>query len=140
MIVEKYQDIAGKWIVRATISDQESAFFKFNHDPTPNEVSDEVEVLKAQRIIDAIRNNPVVEDTPEVASVSPRQFRRALIQVGLLEAVEAYMATADAETRTDWEYALEIRRNYPGWDQFAAAIGKTDEDVDTVFALAAQVV
>ena len=71
--------------------------------------------------------------------VTPRQFRRALLQVGLLETVEAFMVSADIGTRTDWEYAIEIRRDYPGWDQFASAIGKTPADVDAIFALAATI-
>jgi hypothetical protein len=77
---------------------------------------------------------PVPVVVPDI--VSPRQFRRALIQWGLLDTVEAYMATASLEIRTDWEYATEIRRDYPAWDQLAAAVGKTIADVDALFCLA----
>lgn len=70
-------------------------------------------------------------------SVTPRQFRRALIQVGLFDTVNGFMSSQSIEVRTDWEFATEIRRDYPGWDQFAEAIGKTVIDVDNIFILAA---
>ena len=71
------------------------------------------------------------------AAVTPRQYRRALIQTGLLDTVNAFIATQPIEVKTDWEYATEIRRDYPGWDMFAAAVGKTPTDVDNIFMLAA---
>lgn len=75
-----------------------------------------------------------LEKIPE--SVTPRQFRRALIQVGLFDIVNAFMTTQSIGIKTDWEYATEIRRDYPGWDMFAAAVGKTPLDVDDIFMLA----
>lgn len=37
-IVSKEQDMAGRWMVRAVITSERTAFFSFDHDPTQAEV------------------------------------------------------------------------------------------------------
>ena len=41
-IIEKFQDISGKWRVRVLIADTEVIFLKFDHEPTISEVKAEV--------------------------------------------------------------------------------------------------
>jgi len=70
-------------------------------------------------------------------SVTPLQIRRALLRVGLLDDVTAFVEAADLETRMAWEYAVQIDRTNELIAAAAASIGATDEDVDELFRLAA---
>lgn len=90
----------------------------------------------------------VVAASPEVVAVrlanwrgqltvTPRQARLALQQAGLITAVTAWIAAADEATRIEWEFALEVRRDWPPITACAAALGLTDEQLDELFTLAA---
>jgi len=72
------------------------------------------------------------------AVASPRQFRLALLQLDLLDAVEAIVAnpSTSAAVRIEFEYTTEFRRDWPLWAGFLPLIDKTDADLDAVFALA----
>ena len=70
-------------------------------------------------------------------TVTPRQARLALQQAGLITAVTAWIAAADEATRIEWEFALEVRRDWPPITACAAALGLTDEQLDELFTLAA---
>ncbi len=80
----------------------------------------------------------VARATARLASMTctPRQARLALQQAGLLAAVEAWIASADEATRIEWEFALEIRRDWQPLAACASALGLTDEQLDGLFALA----
>lgn len=67
---------------------------------------------------------------------TPRQARLALQQAGLLAAVTAWIAAADEATRIEWEFATEIRRDWPPIATCASALGLADTDLDGLFALA----
>jgi len=69
-------------------------------------------------------------------SCGPLQLRRALRQLGMMATVQAAMAQADEETQEAWEYASEIRRADPMIEAVRVALGKTDEEVDSLFLLA----
>ncbi len=69
--------------------------------------------------------------------VSPRRARLALRQAGLLDAVTAWIAQADEDTRIEWEFANEIRRDWPPIAQCGAALGLAETQLDGLFALAA---
>lgn len=77
------------------------------------------------------------EDWRRSMVVSPLQFRRALRQTGLYQSVTDYVATQDDDTQDAWEYAVEIRRSDALIAQAAALLGKTAEEVDDLFRLAA---
>lgn len=79
-----------------------------------------------------------VPPAPVPQSVTPLQIRLALTQLGLRAAVDAAVLAADPGTRDAWEYALEIRRDNPLLAAFAAALGKTPEEVDEIFRIAAR--
>ena len=75
-------------------------------------------------------------------SVTPRQAKLALLSAGLLDAVEAAIeAIADPATKRvaqiEWEYAQEVRRDWPLLNQVAAGMGMTDAQIDDLFNLAA---
>lgn len=75
-------------------------------------------------------------------SVTPRQAKLALLSAGLLDDVEAAIeAIADATTKRvaqiEWEYAQEVRRDWPLLNAVAAQMGMTDAQIDELFTLAA---
>lgn len=69
--------------------------------------------------------------------VSPRQARLALNSVGLLSTVEAWIYTSDDNTKIDWEFATEIRRDWPPITACAISLGLSDLDIDNLFLTAA---
>lgn len=73
-------------------------------------------------------------DPVKIAQVSMRQARLALLQTGLLNAVDAHMS--EPNQRIWWEYATTVERNHPMVVQVAASISLTDEQVDALFELA----
>lgn len=83
------------------------------------------------------------EPAPSVPSVvTPRQAKLALLSAGLLDAVDgAIDAIADPATKRvaqiEWEYAQEVRRDWPLLNAVAAQMGMTGEQVDGLFNLAA---
>lgn len=77
---------------------------------------------------------------PPSIVVSMRSFREACGR-DLVIKINAYVASIpDAYERfsvqNDLEYALTVARNHPKVAQVAAAIGKTESEIDEVFALA----
>ena len=78
---------------------------------------------------------PVVEPVPEV--VSMRQAKLALLQADLLDAVDAAMQSADRAAQIEWEYAQEVRRDWPTLLVVQTALGLTDEQIDGLFVAAA---
>lgn len=74
---------------------------------------------------------------PVPSSVTPLQIRRALLQQGLLDDVQAFVEAADLETRMAWEYAVQIDRNNALIAACATALGKTDAEIDDLFRFAA---
>ena len=71
------------------------------------------------------------------ASVSARQARLALLAAGLLDQVEAAVATAGGSVRIEWEYATVNERASPLLAAIAGALGLTDAQVDALFIAAA---
>lgn len=86
--------------------------------------------------IDAVLEMP----PPPPIVVSMRSFREACGR-DLVIKINAYVASIpDAYERfsvqNDLEYALTVARDHPKVAQVAAAIGKTESEIDEVFALA----
>lgn len=71
--------------------------------------------------------------------VTPRQFRLALRQAGLLATANALAAQADEDVQIAWEYAVSFERISPLIDTFSGVMGLTPEEVDAVFEAAAQI-
>jgi hypothetical protein len=88
--------------------------------------------------IDAMLDMP----PPAPIVVSMRSFREACGR-DLVIKINAFVASIpDAYERfsvqNDLEYALTVARDHPKVAQVAAAIGKTESEIDEVFALAQQ--
>lgn len=69
-------------------------------------------------------------------SISPRQMRHALNQLDLRDQVEAAVAASEDQDMIDgWEYADTFDRLHPLVIALGAVLGKTDEELDEIFAL-----
>jgi len=74
--------------------------------------------------------------------VTMRQARLALLQQNLLSGVEAAIAAMPEPDRSqvaiEWEYASTVERLSPWMDAMGTALGLTDEQLDDLFVLAAE--
>ena len=73
----------------------------------------------------------------DASVITPRQARLALLDAGLLDAVEAYVATQPRAVQLEWEYASEIRRDNALLSTAATALGMTSEQLQALFTQAA---
>lgn len=78
---------------------------------------------------------PYVPPVPQ--SVSPADFCIALDQMGLLDEVEAYVATLPRAAQIKWQRAASIDRDNPLIAAAAQSENWSVEQVDEVFRLAA---
>ena len=88
---------------------------------------------------DQIQNiRPALEGEirPVILPVTAAQFRLALLELGLLDEVETFVAAASREIQLNWEYRLEFERDHPLVIGVGMALGKTDAEIDAVFQLA----
>ena len=72
-----------------------------------------------------------------IKPVTRRQMVRALHQLGLRDEILAFVAAAPAEIQIDFAETTEFARDYPAIEVYRQAVGKTPEEVDAVWALAA---
>lgn len=101
-----------------------------------------VEVWEPGMIWDgATVRHPTEEELPALAppiTVSPWQLRKALNQLGLRAQVEQAVAdVGDQNLKDGWEFATQFVRTDPFVVSMGQALGKTDADIDALFALAA---
>lgn len=90
----------------------------------------------AQAIIDAF--DPVVYARGLIPPVTRRQMLTALHRAGLLETIKgAVTASGDIELQIAFDESQEFQRANPFLATMAAALGKTDSEIDAIFALAA---
>ena len=71
-------------------------------------------------------------------SLTPRQARLALNHFGLRESVETAIASADQNTKDEWEFANEILRNWQALIDMSTVIGITSEQLDELFRYGAK--
>ena len=80
---------------------------------------------------------------PVVVSITPRQMRLALIDIGVMpnQITSALAAIPDAQARAkalaEWEFAGAILRTHPLIPGLCAAFGMSEAQVDALFAAAA---
>jgi hypothetical protein len=73
-----------------------------------------------------------------IQPVTRRQMLTALHRVGLLATIKAAVeASGDIELQIAFDESQEFQRNNPLLASMAQALGKTDAEIDAVFALAA---
>lgn len=76
---------------------------------------------------------PIV--TPQI--VTMRQARLALLQSNLLTTVtDKIVNGTDEAMKIEWEYATEVRRDWPSLITLTASLGMTSTQLDDLFRLA----
>jgi hypothetical protein len=79
---------------------------------------------------------PVVPEPVIPSVVSMRQARLALLQGGLLEAVNMAVSVGGEADRITWEYATEVRREDALVQNLAVGLGLSEVQLDQLFTLA----
>ena len=74
---------------------------------------------------------PAPVPVPQVITI--RQAKLVLLAAGLLDDVDAAVAQADRATQIEWEYATEVRRDWPTLIALASELGMSDESLDELF-------
>ena len=72
-----------------------------------------------------------------VRAVTMRQARLALHAAGKLSAIDAAIAQIGGAAQIEWEYATEVRRDWPLVAQVAAGLNMTEAELDALFTQAA---
>ncbi|GAA0005353.1 hypothetical protein [Bradyrhizobium elkanii] len=80
--------------------------------------------------------NTISEFQKPPRSVTPRQIRLALNQIGLRQQVEDWVKSQDQDTQDNWSYATEFVEDNPLLVACVAAVGKTEADKTALFDLA----
>lgn len=75
--------------------------------------------------------------SPVPAQVTIRQARRVLDENGLLDAVDAWVATQSTAVQIDWQSASFVERNSPLIAEAADALDLSGEQLDQLFIAAA---
>ena len=78
-------------------------------------------------------NRAQVEVLYPTPKVSMRQARLELLNRGLLDAVESHVATLSKAAQIEWEYSVEVRRDYPLVVELGILLGLSDADLDAFF-------
>lgn len=95
-----------------------------------------VTAISYERIDGAVTQ--VVETAPVIpGSITPRQLKLALLDAGLLDAIEAFVAAAPREVQIGWNNTVEYLRTDALLNEMAAAFGMTAEQIDGIFIAAA---
>lgn len=99
------------------------------------DLADGTSRLATQAEIDAAT---VAAARAAIKPVTRRQMLTALHRVGLLATIKgAVAASNDIELQIAFDESQEFQRNNPFLATMAQALGKTDAEVDAIFALAA---
>ena len=89
---------------------------------------------------DEIAAADTADKRASIPSVTRRQMLTALHRAGMLETIKgAVTASGDVELQIAFDESLEFERNNPFLATMAAALGKSDAEVDGIFALAASI-
>ena len=80
-------------------------------------------------------------NAPDVPSqVTPYQARMALLNAGMIDAVDSLMANPETPraAKLAWEYATVVERQSPFVESLGATLGLSEAQIDGLFAAAAQ--
>jgi hypothetical protein len=105
---------------------------------TDDPVEDPLEAYRGF-IYDAETNtlSPPAPPSSVPERVTPRQARLALLNVGLLDTVEAKLRGKNRAAQIAWDYATEFNRNDPLITTIAKELNLTDAALDLLFKQAA---
>lgn len=72
-------------------------------------------------------------------SVTPRQFRIALLRSGIKPKDIDASLSSNEEALIEWQFAQEVKRDHPLVLGMAAQLGKSQSELDAIFTLAATI-
>ncbi|MBB4250846.1 hypothetical protein [Rhizobium sp. BK008] len=102
-------------------------------------IVDGIEYEMTEEEIDAFQAGVAGLNEPQpVAGVSARQFKLQLLAAGLLDAVDAWIATQSKAVQIAYEYSGTFVRTEPMMAAGFAAMGFTEEQIDAFFEAAAR--
>lgn len=78
----------------------------------------------------------VTSEVVMASEVSARQARLALLQVGLLDQIQAAIEQIGGAAAIEWEYATVIQKSSPLVSALSASLGLSSTQVDDLFQLA----
>ena len=78
-------------------------------------------------------NPQQVEMVYPVATISMRQARLGLLAKGLLDDVESHVATLSRAAQIEWEFSVEVKRNYPLVLELQQLLSLADDEIDLFF-------
>ncbi len=89
-----------------------------------------------QEELDAIVAFQLAQDM--ALTCTPRQGRLAMLQLGILDAVDAAVAASSRSVQITWEFAVLLERSDPTWDAMGAVMDPviTPEQITLMFRLA----
>ena len=118
------QNPFGKWL-----SNEEYALYQSDHSKITEIMAPYGATAKAIQQ----QSQQVIQDEN---SVTMRQARLALFQMGLLDTVTTAIEAAGPAAKIDWEYAATVDKNYPLVVSLKSILGFSDDQVDSLFELA----
>lgn len=116
-----------RFSIRGSDFDDLSAIRDHDGKPIPSE--GEVDAFRASYVAP-----PESALVPE--SVTPRQFRLALLSVGISPASIDAALVGNEAALVEWQYALEVMRDHPMVNGLAKQLGKSSDDLDGIFRMA----
>ena len=99
-------------------------------------------IFSAPQLVDGVWTRyKQVRIIPPPPKVTVRQARRALLEIGLLDDVEAAINNIPDEltrkkVKIDWEYASEVERSSEFVNLISTSLNMTKEQIDGLFKLA----
>lgn len=78
-------------------------------------------------------NAEQVERVFPTPTVTMRQARLELLNRGLLDDVELHISTLSRAAQIEWEYSVEVRRDYPLVQELATLLNLSESDLDDFF-------
>ena len=110
----------------------------------PPEVIETPDVPVTTEEADEITQAAILAARRAAMVVTRRQARLVLLQQGLLDDVEAAINAIEDETtrrevQIEWEYAMDIRRDWPALQLVTQQLGITEEQLDQMFLLASEI-
>lgn len=112
---------------------KDSVIFAFESDGSQDNLITEEFVPLSNSELQLLLTPPVIAPL----SVSPRQIRMALTQMNLRTQVETLVSQGSQDLKDWWEFSTEFVRTHPQVLSMAAAVGATEEQIKSIWTLAA---
>lgn len=104
--------------------------FVFNENVSQTYASEPV--FENNKWIIKVIETPIVDLPFKVTEVTMRQARLQLLELGLLDEVEA-MVSQDRKNQIEWEYSSTVERNSNLIDAIKILLNLSDEQIDKMF-------